>query len=238
MLQGGARGSAPLAPVPGGMGHQQWGQTMADGSDYAVRFEVDYPGPMDRMTTFFRLIWAIPIAIILGLIANTGGHYDAGEAGAAVQSSGGGITAGLFVATVLMLVFRQKYPRWWFDFGVELARFSARVSAYLFLLTDKYPSTTETQSVHLEVAYPEAAQLHRYLPLVKWLLAIPHYIVLAVLGIIAVLATIVAWFAILITGSYPRGMFDFVVGVGRWATRVWAYAFLLVTDVYPPFSLR
>jgi hypothetical protein len=211
---------------------------MADGSDYPARFEVDYPGQMDRMTTFFRLIWAIPILIVLSLLTDAGGYYYYDAAGNAVKSAGGGITAGLFLATVLMLVFRQRYPRWWFDFGVELARFGARVSAYLFLLTDKYPSTVETQSIHLEVDYPEAEQLNRWLPLVKWLLAIPHYIVLAVLGVVALLVTIVAWFAILFTGNYPRGMFDFVVGVGRWATRVWAYAFLLVTDVYPPFSLR
>ncbi len=211
---------------------------MADGSGYAVRFDVDYPGEMDRMTTFFRLIWVIPIAVVLGLLANTGGFHYVDATGKAAEATGGGITAGLFLATVLMLVFRQKYPRWWFDFAVELARFSSRVGVYAFLMTDKYPSTDETQSVHLEVDYPDATQLHRWLPLVKWLLAIPHYIVLAVLGLVAVLATIIAWFAILFTGTYPRGLFDFVVGVGRWSARVWAYAFLLVTDVYPPFSLR
>jgi len=211
---------------------------MADGSDYPARLEVDYPGQMDRMTTFFRLIWAIPIAIILGLLSETGGYHYVEQGGKMVQSTGGGITAGLFLATVLMLVFRQRYPRWWFDFAVELARFGGRVAAYLLLLTDRYPSTVEAQSVHLEVAYPQVEQLNRWLPLIKWLLAIPHYIVLALLGIVVVLVTIVAWFAILFTGSYPRGLFDFVVGVGRWWTRVWAYAFLLVTDVYPPFSLR
>jgi Domain of unknown function (DUF4389) len=73
---------------------------------------------------------------------------------------------------------------------------------------------------------------------VKWLLAIPHYIVLVVLWLLAIVAVIVAWFAILFTGRYPRGLFDFVVGVGRWTLRVGAYAFLLVTDRYPPFSLR
>jgi len=211
---------------------------MADGSDYPARLDVDYPGQMDRLTTFFRLIWAIPIAIVLGLLSETGGYHYVEQGGKMVQSTGGGITAGLFLATVLMLVFRQRYPRWWFDFAVELARFGGRVAAYLLLLTDRYPSTVEAQSVHLEVAYPQVEQLNRWLPLIKWLLAIPHYIVLALLGIAVVLVTIVAWFAILFTGSYPRGMFDFVVGVGRWWTRVWAYAFLLVTDVYPPFSLR
>ncbi|WP_423065316.1 DUF4389 domain-containing protein [Devosia sp. CN2-171] len=212
---------------------------MADGSSYAVRFDVDYQGQMDRLTTFFRLIWAIPIAIVLGLLTNAGsGYHYVDETGKAMQSSGGGIAAGLFLATVLMLVFRQKYPRWWFDFGVELARFSARVSAYIFLLTDRYPSTDEAQSVHLDADFPDAAQLNRWLPLVKWLLAIPHYIVLAFLSIAVLVVTIIAWFAILFTGSYPRGLFDFTVGVGRWWSRVWAYAFLLVTDVYPPFSLR
>jgi hypothetical protein len=211
---------------------------MADGSHYAARFDVDYPGQMDRLTTFFRLIWAIPILVVLGILANNGGGRYVDQAGHVIETGGGGITAGLFVATALMIVVRQRYPRWWFDFAVELARFSGRVSAYLLLLTDVYPSTVETQSVHIEVDYPEVAGLNRWLPLVKWLLAIPHYIVLAVLGLVALLATIVAWFAILFTGTYPRGLFDFVVRLGRWATRVWAYAFLLVTDVYPPFSLN
>jgi hypothetical protein len=137
-----------------------------------------------------------------------------------------------------MILFRQRYPRWWFDFGLEFARFGARVGAYLLLLTDVYPSTVDRQNVQLDVDYPDAERLNRWLPLVKWLLAIPHYIVLAFLGIAVAVVTILAWFAILFIGRYPKGMFDFVVGVGRWATRVWAYAFLLVTDVYPPFRLR
>ncbi|MDR3470191.1 MAG: DUF4389 domain-containing protein [Devosia sp.] len=211
---------------------------MVDSTDYAARFDIDYPERMDRLTTFFRLIWAIPILIVYSLVSGVGGSQQVDQAGKAVESSGGSLTLGLFVATVLMLVFRQRYPRWWFDFAVELARFGARVGAYLLLLTDRYPSTVETQSVHLEVDYPEVEQLNRWLPLVKWLLAIPHYIVLMVLGVIVVLVTIFAWFAILLTGTYPRSTFDFVVGVGRWGTRVWAYAFLLVTDAYPPFSLR
>ena len=211
---------------------------MVDAPGYAARLDIDYVEQHDRLTTFFRLIWAIPILIILGLISGpSGGHY-VDEAGRAAGSASGSAAAGLFVATALMIVFRQRYPRWWFDFARELARFGARVGAYLFLLTDVYPSTTEEQSVHLEVQYPEAERLNRWLPLVKWLLAIPHLIVLAVLGVVAVLATIAAWFAILFTGVYPRTLFDFVVGVGRWSVRVWAYAFLLVTDDYPPFSLR
>jgi hypothetical protein len=153
--------------------------------------------------------------------------------------SSGGIVAGLFAATALMILFRQRYPRWWFDFNLELNRFSTRVSAYLFLLTDLYPSTVDAQSVKLELGYPNVEKdLNRWLPLVKWLLAIPHYFVLLALMIAAVVVTVIAWFAILFTGRYPKGMFDFVTGVFRWNFRVTAYAFLLTTDQYPPFSLR
>lgn len=216
---------------------------MADATDdtaraYAARLDIDYPEHLDRLTTFFRILWAIPIIIILGLLTGSGGTQYVDQAGRATGFAAGG-TTGLFLATVLMIVFRQRYPRWWFDFARELARFSARVCAYVFLLTDRYPSTTDPQAVHLDIDYPHVERdLNRWLPLVKWLLAIPHYIVLAVLGLIAALLTIVAWFAILVTGRYPRPLFDFVVGVGRWVTRVWAYAFLLVTDAYPPFTLR
>jgi hypothetical protein len=140
---------------------------------------------------------------------------------------------------MLMIVFREKYPRWWFDFSLELARFGARVGAYLALLTDRYPSTDEEQAVQLELDYPDVkTDLNRWLPLVKWLLALPHYVALVFLFVVAVLAVLAAWFAILFTGRYPRGLFDFVVGVGRWALRVEAYAFFLLTDEYPPFSLR
>ncbi len=212
---------------------------MADTSSYAARFDVDYPEQLDRLTTLLRLIWGIPILIILGLLTNASTSRTIDAAGNVVETSGGGIAAGLTVATVLMIVFRQKYPRWWFDFALELGRFSARVGAYMLLLTDRYPSTTETQGVQLDVDYPDAeGGLNRWLPLVKWLLAIPHYIVLMVLMVLVVIVTIIAWFIILFTGSYPRGLFDFVVGTLRWGTRVWAYAFLLVTDVYPPFSLK
>jgi hypothetical protein len=204
---------------------------------YAARLQIDYPERLDRVTTFFRLIWIIPIGIILALLTASGGTRIVTETGETVRTSGGGIMGGLAVATALMILFRQRYPRWWFDFARELVRFGARVGAYLLLLTDKYPSTVDEQSVHLEIDYPNVEQdLNRWLPLVKWLLAIPHFIALAVLAIIAVFVVAIAWFAILLTGRYPKGLFDFMVGVGRWALRVQAYAFLLVTDRYPPFS--
>ncbi len=206
---------------------------------YPASFEVDYPPKLDRLSTFFRLLWAIPIVAILALLTATGSESSVNEAGKEMTASGGGIIGGLFIATALMVLFRQRYPRWWFDFALELNRFTARVGAYLFLLTDKYPSTVEKQSVQMDITYPDAKQdLNRWLPLVKWLLAVPHYVVLCVLLVGAVVASIIAWFAILFTGRYPKGLFNFVVGVGRWNLRVYAYAFLLTTDQYPPFSLK
>jgi hypothetical protein len=206
---------------------------------YAARLEVDYPDRHNRLTTLFRLVLVIPIAVVIGVLTNdtTRTVYD--HSGHAVSTSSGGITGGLFLATLLMILFRQRYPRWWFEFSRELTRFGARIWAYVALLSDQYPSTVDEQSVHLDLDYPDAERDHnRWLPLVKWLLAIPHYIVLFFLSIGAFFAVVIAWFAILITGRYPRGLFDYVVGVGRWWLRVQAYAFLLVTDRYPPFSLH
>jgi hypothetical protein len=219
---------------------------MASTSGYAARLDIDYPEKLNRMTTFFRLLWIIPIAIVFGLISVTGDTVtntvvlnQAGEVVRTSRNTAAGLVSGLATATALMIFFRQRYPRWWFDFSRELARFGYRVGAYFFLLTDQYPSTVEEQAVHLEIDYPDVAKdLNRWMPLIKWFLAIPHYIVLAFLAVGAWFAGVFAWFAILFTGKYPRGLFDFVVGVGRWALRVNAYAFLLVTDRYPPFSLR
>ena len=206
---------------------------------YAARLEVDYPEKLNRVTTAFRLVLVIPISIIIGVLTAGASQTVYTGSGQTVTSTSGGIAAGLFMATLLMILFRQRYPRWWFDFALELARFGARVGAYVVLLTDQYPSTVEEQSVHLELDYPDVERdLNRWLPLVKWLLAIPHFIVLFVLSVLAFFAVVAAWFAILFTGRFPRALFDFVVGVGRWWLRVEAYAILLVTDRYPPFSLN
>ncbi len=212
---------------------------------YAARLDIDYPERLDRLTSFFRIFWVIPIAIVLGFLSAQATSTvtvinTAGQTISTVSRSGGGIVGGLFAATLLMILFRQRYPRWWFDFALEFTRFSNRIGAYFALLTDKYPSTVEEQSVHIAIDYPEDVpqDLNRWLPLVKWFLAIPHYVVLAFLFLGAFFAVIIAWFAILFTGRYPRGLFNYVVGVGRWALRVQAYATLLVTDRYPPFSLR
>ena len=201
---------------------------------YPARLEIDYTEQHDRMTTLFRIFMVIPIAI-LSSVLTTGLFTNQDNQGARAS---GGIVSGLFFATLLMILCRRRYPRWWFDFALELTRFSTRIGAYFGLLTDQYPSTVEHQGVHLELDYPDVERdLNQWLPLVKWLLAIPHYFVLFVLYILAFFAVIFAWFAILFTGRYPRGLFDFVVGVARWSLRVQAYAYLLITDRYPPFSL-
>jgi len=204
-------------------------------SSYPVQFDVDFPSrPLNRLTTAFRAIVAIPIVVLLTML--TGETFNYSDHSTANTLVIGG--ASVFVPLILMLVFRQKYPRWWFDWNLNLLRFSNRVTAYLTLLDDRYPSTDEEQSVHLDFTYPEAQSMNRWLPLVKWLLAVPHYVVLLFLWTGAVVSVIVAWFAILITGSYPRSLFDYVVGVLRWTNRVNGYSFTLVTDQYPPFSLR
>ena len=186
---------------------------------YPVSLRVDYPDrPLDKVSTFFRPITIIPIAVIIGLIS--------------------GAMASKYAATALMLLFRNKYPRWWFDWNVALTKFSMRVSAYICLMRDEYPSTDEEQAVHIDIQYPDAKQLSPWMPLVKWFLAIPHYIVLGFLWIACTLCIMIAWFAILFTGRYPQGLFTFIEGVLRWQLRVYAYAYLLVTDIYPPFSLQ
>lgn len=213
-------------------------ETPSRPAESPARLQVAYPEKLNRVTTLFRLILVIPIAIVITLLTSGTTKTVYEEAGHAVSSTSGGIGAGLFGATLLMILFRKRYPRWWFDFALELARFGTRVAAYVALLTDKYPSTVEEQDVQLQLDYPNAdLDLNRWLPLVKWLLAIPHLIVLIFMSIGAFSAVVIAWFAILFTGRYPRALFDFVVGVGRWWLRVDAYAFLLVTDRHPPFSL-
>ncbi len=202
---------------------------------YPVQLSIDYPDRnLNRLTSFFRIFTAIPIFIIISFLSsgNYGGNAEGGET---YQYAAAGLVV---VPIILMLLFRQKYPRWWFDWNVALTKFSTRVCAYFSLLTDVYPSTDEEQSVHIEIPYPDAKnELNRWLPLVKWLLAIPHYIILFFLWIAVIVSVVIAWFAILFTGRYPRSLFDFIVGVYRWSLRVEAYTLLLTTDLYPPFAL-
>ena len=203
---------------------------------HSVEFDVDYPDrPLDRVSSFLRPLFAIPILIILAALG--------GPALGAGRDGGGlffiGLASGLVVIPPLLtIVFREKYPRWWFDFNLAFLRFDNRVFSYVLLLRDEYPSTDDQQSVHLDLPYPDVrTDLNRWMPLVKWFLAIPHYITLLVLDIGVILATITAWVAIVVTGRYPRRLFNYTVGVMRWHNRVVGYAFALVTDDYPPFRL-
>jgi hypothetical protein len=202
---------------------------------YPVRYSVDYPDhPLNRVTTAFRVVVAIPIFVVLAAVSGGVWEWSTGS-GKTTAAAAGGL---LFLGPLLMILFRRKYPRWWFDFNLELQRFTNRVAAYLALMDDRYPSTTDRQSVKLDYDYPDVARdLNRWLPLVKFVLAIPHLVVLVFLDLAAVIAVIVAWFAILFTGRYPRGVFTFVEGVMRWNNRVVGYAVTLVTDQYPPFRL-
>jgi hypothetical protein len=204
--------------------------------DYPVRFAVDYPDrPLNRLTTAFRIFTVIPIGIVLGAIGGYSSGWEGDGDAQTVAIGGAGL---LFLPPLLMILFREKYPRWWYDWNLELLRFTNRVGTYVALMNDRYPSTDERQWVELDFPYPDAKRdLNRWLPLVKWFLAIPHYIVLFLLYIAVLVVVIIAWFAILFTGRYPRGMFEFVEGVIRWHNRVVGYAWILVTDKYPPFSL-
>jgi hypothetical protein len=225
--------SSGLMPAPS----PDDGVPPSGGHDYPLTFSVDYPDRrLNRLSTAFRIFTIIPIGILAATLE--GGGFGANTGGSGARYAGGGIGI-LVIPVLLMLLFRQKYPRWWYDWNLQLTRFTNRIAVYFALMDDRYPSTDEEQAVRLNFPYPDAEHdLSRGLPLVKWLLAIPHYIVLFFLTIGAVLAAIVAWFVILLTGRYPRPLFDFIEGVFRWHNRVAAYAFLLITDRYPPFSLQ
>lgn len=205
-------------------------------SPYPVQLDVEYPErPLNRVTTFFRLLLAIPVLLLLELFVQSSSFSSTDGAGAQTATAVGGF---LFLPTLLLLLFRHRYPRWWFDFNVNLLAFASRVSIYVYLLRDEYPSTEDRQALNLRIPYPDAkAELSRGLPLVKWLLAFPHYVVLFFLFIGLFATVLIAWFAILFTGRYPRGLFDYAVGVLRWSARVSCYALLLTTDRYPPFRL-
>lgn len=203
------------------------GSGQKDNSYPCAALSIPCPSSSDRLTAFFRIFCVVPVLILFVLLV--GGHAGKGV------SVGGGF---LFLSIMLVIVFRKKYPKIWFDWIYYLSRFSARIFSYLFLLRDEYPAIEDEQFVKLELQYPNVAtELHRGMPLVKWFLAIPHYIVLAMLLIAVICVTIIAWFSIVFTGKYPAAMHKFVVAVFRWCLRVNAYAFLLLTDKYPPFRL-
>ena len=186
--------------------------------EYPVNLKIDYPESSDRLTAVFRLILVIPIVIILALIST---YAEA-----------------LSFAIAMMILFKEKYPKWWFDWNIGITKFAYRIVAYVFLMRDEYPSTDDDQSVHLTIPFPDVKQdLKRWMPLVKWILVIPHIIALIIIFIGVVLGTIFALIAILFTGKYPIAILRFNEGFLRWALRVSAFALLLTTDKYPPFRL-
>ena len=192
-----------------------------------AKLSIPHSPTSNRLTAFFRIFCALPVMVLLVLLS---GFHTKDVSWAAPGT--------LVLPTLLVILFRKKYPQWWFDWNVALTKFSMRVMAYLLLLRDEYPALSEEQSVIVELMYPDASKdLSRGMPLVKWFLAIPHLTILAFLCIAAILVSIIAWFAILFTGRYPAKIHEFVVGVARWGLRVNAYAFLLITDEYPPFTL-
>jgi Domain of unknown function (DUF4389) len=208
---------------------------------YPVQLTIDYPDrPLSRLSSAFRIFTVIPILIVLAALDSSNYSWDSnwGDTGSSsTQTMTGGVGL-LVVPVVLMILFRQKYPRWWYDWNFNLMGFVNRVASYGLLMTDVYPSTDEEQNAHLELPYPDVQRdLNRWLPLVKWLLAIPHFILLFFLYVGVFFAAIAAWFAILFTGRLPRGLFDYMAGVLRWSNRVTAYAIVLTTDEYPPFRL-
>ncbi len=207
---------------------------MSGEKNYPVNLEIDYPESLSRWKTFFRPFLALPVLILLSIVAGISDYENYDDKVKYVSTFGL-----LYIATGLMILFRQKYPRWWFDWNYNLTKFGIRVMAYCALLTDKYPSTDEDQSVHVEMPYPDAkSELNRWLPLIKWFLVLPHYFILSILILTGFFVTLFVWFVILFTGKYPRGIFNFITGIMRWALRADSYAILLITDKYPPFTVK
>ena len=186
---------------------------------YPINLKIEYSEKSNKSTALFRLVLIIPIILILALISS---YAEA-----------------LSIAVALMIICKEKYPKWWFDWNVGITKFTYRIAAYGLLLRDEYPSTDEDQAIQVDLPYPDVKKdLNRWKPLVKWILVIPHFIVLVFMFIAVVFCTVFAWFAILFTGRYPKVIFDFVKGFLRWSLRVNAYAILLITDEYPPFRLK
>ena len=179
----------------------------------------------DRITVFFRAILIIPIVIL----ANYFNGYN---------SSHSYIGGFLFIPVVLTLLFRGAYPSYVLAFNKALVALSVRIAAYFLVLTDDYPSIEANEKVGVEFPDIQGGRiLSRGLPLVKWLLAIPLYIVGAVYMVYAMILTLLAWFTIVLTGEYPEWCASGVIGTISYWNRIYGYAYGLVTDEYPSFTL-
>lgn len=183
-------------------------------------------GPRKRLSVFFRPLLLLPVVILLSLLGGSSLSDD----------SSWGST--VFLALALIVIFTGTYPTWLLTFIHGLQAFELKIGAYALLLRDEYPSLADRPFA--QVLYPNiegGARLKRFMPLVKWFLAIPHYVVLLLTGIAVFLLTVLAWFSILFTGRYPTSFLPFVVGWLKYYNRVVGYAFTLVTDQYPQFRL-
>jgi hypothetical protein len=222
-------------PVAGQPAQEQPSTGAAGGAPvggYPVTFEAEYPEQLARLSSAFRIILFIPVAIFLALVGGQAFNYsDFGDATTISLSGGGGIVLAIWAAVLV----RQYIPNWLFDFQVALIRFQARAYGYLALLTDRFPAFEGEYPINFDVRYPD--KLNRWkVAIWKIITSIPHFIILIFLYVAAFVVVVIAWFAILFTGRYPLGLHTFVAGVFRWSLRVQAYIFSL-TDEYPPFSL-
>ena len=184
----------------------------------------------NRVTALFRLVLVVPIAIFVASFAPSIADSESSDLNAL-------FTGFLALPVVLALVFRQVYPSYLLAFNEALLSLQTRVNAYVFLLTDEYPSIEENDVVSVTFPEVDAKALNRYLPLVKWLLAIPLYIVGIAYIVYGAFLTLFAWFSILFTGNFPEFCAEGIVGVIAYWNRVAGYALVLVTDEYPTFSL-
>lgn len=194
--------------------------TLAAPQPYPVTLEVAYPEVASRGLILVRWLLAIPQFFVAQVLKN--------------------LAQVLAVLALFAILFTGQYPEPLYRLVVGATRWQFNVYAYVLFHDRPYPPFAFESGIypHLQYDVPRQERYNRWLPLVKWLLAVPHYIALAALGVLAIFAWLFTVVAVVATGRYPRGLFDFIVGVGRWGVRVNAYALMLQTDRYPPFSLR
>jgi hypothetical protein len=193
-------------------------EVASDVPQYPLRFDVEYPDELNRWLPLIKWLLAIPQLLIVYALLS--------------------VVSVIHLIAFFAILFTTKYPQQLFEFALNVYRWQMNVSGYVGLMRDEYPPFSWEPGqypVTFEIDYAE--QLNRWLPLIKWLLAFPHYIVLTFLFIAASVVWIIAFFAILFTRRFPQGLFDFNVGVLRWWQRVNAYVYLM-RDEYPPFSLK
>ncbi len=191
----------------------------------------------NRMTALFRLILVAPAFIFVSSFASFSDLSSDSTAGLSSDSTAGIAAGFLILPLVLALVVRQAYPSYLLAFNEALISLQTRLTAYMVVLTDEYPSIEDNDVVSVTFPEVDPKALNRFLPLVKWLLALPLYIVGIIYAIYAIFLTLFAWINVIFTGNYPERCAEGVVGTIAFWNRVTGYALLMVTDEYPTFSL-